>query len=249
MLFAHETLSGCALKSSMAPPAHQVFTESADSARAQKPLALEPSCNAMGMARRFLIMTAVGWSALGLYFIIDCLQPVAPTPVVMPSWVPFWPAFTLPYLGMLLMTWLLPITIREPGEFRACVRAFVYAFLLVAPWWLLAPTTLQRPEGLDVWWSGPWRWLGTIDPPNNVMPCAHGIGPLVAAWYAGRDHPGWRWPLAGILMVGLPSIALVWQHRPLDIVLGLIGAAAGIGIAEALKRREANSARIIGPVL
>jgi hypothetical protein len=73
------------------------------------------------------------------------------------------------------------------------------------------------------------------DPPNNVSPCAHGIGPVVAAWFAGRDRPSWRWPLAAMLVLGLPPIALIWQHRPLDIMLGLVAAAIGIIVGEALK--------------
>ena len=77
-----------------------------------------------------------------------------------------------------------------------------------------------------------------IDPPNNVMPCAHGIGPVVGAWFAGHDRPTWRWPLAGMLVLGLPTIAVVWQHRPIDILLGTVAAAIGIAAGEALNRRE-----------
>jgi hypothetical protein len=204
-------------------------------------LPLFPSpCGQIGPLRRFVGISLTVWVALGLYFIIDCCQSAPPTTVVMPSWVPFWPVFTLPYLGMLLVTWLLPVTIRDAGRFRACLQAFICAFLLVMPWWVLTPTTLPRPPLPEDWWAGPYRWITAIDPPNNVMPCAHGIGPVVGAWFAGRDRPTWRWLLVGMLVLGLPSIALVWQHRPFDIMLGTVAAAIGIAIGESLNRlREA----------
>jgi hypothetical protein len=128
------------------------------------------------------------------------------------------------------------MAIRDGAQFRACLTAFVCAFLLVVPWWILAPTTLHRPPLPLGWWFGPYRWLSEIDPPNNVMPCAHGIGPVVGAWFAARDRPGWRWPLVGMLVLGLPTIALVWQHRPVDIVLGALAATVGIILGEALVR-------------
>jgi len=177
-------------------------------------------------------------SALGLYFIISLGQSVPATTVVMPSWVPFWPTFALPYLGMLLVPWLLPIAIRDAGRFRACLRAMIYAFLLVVPWWLLIPTRLHRPPMPEDWWVGPYYFSATIEPPHCVMPCAHGIGATVGAWFVGLDRPTWRWPLVGMLVLGLPSIAFIGQHRPIDILIGMIAVAVGIAIGEALNRRE-----------
>jgi hypothetical protein len=188
--------------------------------------------------RRLVATTLVTWPMLGLYQIIDFHQLSPPTAVPMPSWVPFWPALTLPYLAMLPVTWLLPVAIRDAARFRACLWAMVCAYLLVAPWWLLAPTTLPRPPLPEGSWAFPYQWLVACDPPNNVSPCAHGIGPVVAAWFAARDRPAWRWPLAAMVVLGLPPIALIWQHRPLDILLGTMAAAAGIAVGEALNRRE-----------
>ena len=175
---------------------------------------------------------------LGLYMVIDHHQPAPPMTVPMPAWVPFCPAFFPLYFVLLLMTWLLPVAIRNPGCFRACLRANICAWLLVMPWWILTPTMLPRPPLPEGNWAGACHWLWALDLPYNVMPCAHGMGPLVAAWFVGRDRPAWRWPLAGVLVLGLPSIALVWQHRPIDILLGTIAAVIGIAIGEALSRRE-----------
>ena len=159
----------------------------------------------------------------------------------MPAWVQFCPVFFIPYLGLLLITWLLPAAIRDAGLFRACLRANVCAWLLVMPWWILTPTAMARPLLPDGPWTESFGLLWACDQPYNVFPCAHGIGPVVAAWFAGRDHPTWRWPLAGILVLGLPSIALVWQHRPIDILLGTVAAVIGIAVGEALSRREQAS--------
>jgi len=188
--------------------------------------------------RRFAAISLMAWPMLGLYMIIDRHQLATPTEVVMPSWVPYRPAFFAPYIGMLFMTWLLPVAIRDAGQFRACLRANICAWLLVMPWWMLTPTTLLRPPLPEGSWADAFQFLWAVDQPCNVMPCAHGIGPVVAAWFAGRNRPAWRWPLAGMLALGLPSIALVWQHRPIDILLGTVAAAIGITFGEAMNRRD-----------
>jgi len=110
------------------------------------------------------------------------------------------------------------------------------------PWWIVTPTTLARPPLPEGWWAAPYRWLTLVDPPNNVMPCAHGIGPVVGAWFAARDRPAWRWPLAGMVALGLPPIAFTWQHRPLDILLGTVAAGIGIVLGEWLNRGVAGAA-------
>ncbi len=187
---------------------------------------------------RFVVNTLVVFTMGGLYMAINHFQPTPRTTVLMPSWVPFCPAFVLAYSGMLLMMWLLPVSIRDPRRFRACLRACIFAWLLVVPWWILTPTMLPRPPLPNNPWTGCFQIIWALDKPYNVMPCAHGIMPLVSAWFAGRDHSAWRWPLAGILALGLVSIALIWQHRPIDILLGMIAAVIGIVISEALSRRE-----------
>jgi hypothetical protein len=190
----------------------------------------------LGALRRLVVITLVAWPMLGIYMVIDRCQSGPPTTVSMPSWVPFWPAFLPVYWVMLLATWLMPVAIRDAARFRACMWAMVCGWLLVMPWWILTPTTLPRPPLPEGSWSGAFQMLWAMDPPNNVMPCAHGTGPTVAAWFLGRDRPTWRWPLAALLVIGLPSIALTWQHRPLDVLLGMVAAGVGIVVVETSKR-------------
>lgn len=204
---------------------------------------LKKGIKTMGPLRRFAVNTLVVGPMLGLYLLINHHQ-AAPTTVVMPSWVPFFPAFLPAYLGLLLVTWLLPVVICDPARFRACLRANVCAWLLVMPWWILTPTVLLRPPLAEGTWVETYQWLWAIDQPYNVMPCAHGIGPIVAAWFVGRERPAWRWPLIVVLLATLPSIALVWQHRPIDILLGTVAAGIGIALVEWFYRKDSAFQRM-----
>ena len=188
--------------------------------------------------RRFVVNSIVVWPMLWLYMFINHHQAPPSNTVLMPSWVPFWPGFFPVYFAMLLVTWFLPAAIRDAGRFRACLRANVCAWLLVMPWWILSPTMMPRPALPEGVWAYVFDCVWTVDLPYNVRPCAHGIGPVVAAWFVVQERPGWRWLLAGMLGFGLSSIALVWQHRPIDILLGTVAAGIGIAVGAALSRRE-----------
>jgi hypothetical protein len=160
--------------------------------------------------------------------------------------VPFWPAFFPVYFAMMLVTWFLPVAIGDAGRFRACVRANVCAWLLVMPWWILSPTMLARPPLPEGVWAYVFDYVWTVDLPYNVSPCAHGIGPVVAAWFVVEERPRWRWLLAGMVGLGLASIALVWQHRPIDILLGTVAAGIGIVVGTTVSRREQGKFRNLG---
>lgn len=175
---------------------------------------------------------------MSIYLYICHNHPGPHTPVPMPTWVPFIPAFIIPYQAMLLMTWLLPLALDDDAQFRACIRALICGYLLVMPWWIFTPTLLPRPDLPGAPWTKAFLTLWSLDRPHNIMPCAHGIGPLITAWFTWRTHPRSLWPLVLVLAIGLPSIALVWQHRPIDIFLGTLAAIIGIMLGEALRRRE-----------
>lgn len=181
----------------------------------------------------------------GVYLLIDHHQRGVPTTVLMPTWVPFCPAWLPVYLGLMLVTWFLPVTIRDPRRFRAFLLANVCGWLLVVPWWVITPTTMPRPPLPEGFWSYAFDCVWSTDAPNNVVPCLHGTGPMVAAWFTGRDHPRWRWPMAVMLVLALPSIAFVWQHRPVDILLGSVAAVVGIIIGEVWSRKEQTSLKVM----
>ena len=183
-------------------------------------------------AARLLTMSSLAGAMFAAYLWIGWHPAGTPSVLAMPEWVPFCPACLIPYFGLLAATCFLPAVIRDASHFRSCLKANLVAWLLVMPWWLILPGTLPRPAVPEGFWAGPFHALWAFDPPHNVMPCAHATGPVVAAWFAARDRPSWRWPLALTLGFSLPSIALVWQHRPMDILLGIAAAAAGIALVE-----------------
>jgi hypothetical protein len=188
--------------------------------------------------RRFVVNSMVVWPMLWLYMFINHHQAEPSNIVLMPSWVSFCPEFFPIYVLMMFLTWLLPVAIRDAGKFRACVRANVCAWLLVMPWWILSPTVMPRPALPEGVWAYVFDCVWSVDLPYNVRPCAHGIGPVVAVWFLVQERPRWRWFLVGILGLGLASIALVWQHRPMDILLGTVAAGIGIAVGTMLSQRE-----------
>ena len=187
----------------------------------------------MDRLERFVAVTILTWSGLGTYLLISTTQDAATT-VTLPGWVPFWPVLTLPYLCMLAAGWLLPMAISSPERFRACLVAALIAFLLVASIWILYPTKIERPPIPGGWWSAPYRIMVEADPPRCILPSAHGIGATAALWFIGLERPRWRWTLAAALALGSCSIAVVGQHRPMDILIGLAVSALGICIGQAL---------------
>ena len=189
-------------------------------------------------------MTLLVWSALAIYFALAFAPSAPPAGVAMPAWVPFRPEFAPVYIALLLVAWLLPVAIRDAGRFLACLLAIVIACLLVAPWWVLVPTAFERPPTPEGWWAEPYRWIAAVDPPRCVLPCGHGLGPTVAAWFLALDRPRWRGPLVAMLLLTLPSIALVGQHRPIDILIGEAAAAVGIVAGQGwYRRRQAARSR------
>ncbi len=189
-----------------------------------------------GVLWRLVAISVLCASMIMFYAHIDDDRSVSRTTVVMPSWVPFWPAFAPVYLVMLFVPWVLPLSIRDTKRFFACLLALACGFLMIVSCWMLIPTTLPRPPMPEGGWNAVYRGIASTDAPNNVMPAGHAMGPIVVAWFAGRDRPTWRWPLVGMLVLGLPSIALIWQHRPIDILIGIVPAAIGIAVGETLIR-------------
>jgi hypothetical protein len=187
-----------------------------------------PHKSPLTIQRRFLESFLLGWAILSIYMFINRHQSGSPYVLTMPSWVPFWPVMTLPYLSMLPMTALTPAFIQHTGRFRRSQLALLIAFLLVMPWWHFTPTVLPRLPADPVWWNAPYHWLIAIDRPYNVTPCAHGMGPVISAWFLLQERPRWRWPIISYLALCLPTIALTWQHRPQDILLGTVAAFLGI---------------------
>lgn len=198
------------------------------------------------MNGRLWRLAFLGTAVLAIYSTIGHWPRQHPLVLEMPHWVPFVPELAPPYLALLLLGWFLPLAIRDSLRFRRCLFATTVALLLIAPWWLIVPTVLPRPTPDPGWGTLVYRWLILIDAPTNIMPCAHAVTPLTAAWFLSQERPNW-WPwLLAMLLIGLPSIAMTWQHRPSDIAWGCAMAAVGIVIAEYTGARKLNKITLSG---
>jgi hypothetical protein len=99
-----------------------------------------------GLVQRSVLLALVGTTMLAVYWGIGHADHQRHALMVsMPVGIPFLQALTLPFLALLLSAWILPLAIRDQRHFDACLLASICAYLLVAPWWLLAPTELPRP--------------------------------------------------------------------------------------------------------
>ena len=190
---------------------------------------------------RLLFSTVVSWPMMAIYLYVVHHPRIPPVELIMPGWVPFWPAMAPLYIVMLLITWLLPVAIRTGRYFFGCALANLLAYAFVMPWWIIAPTTLARPTSGHGTWTRIYDLFVAFDPPNNIMPCAHGMGPIVAVWFLCRERRELVWPLTTFLVLALPSVALVWQHRPIDILMGTGAAIVAIVIAEYFVRYYATT--------
>jgi hypothetical protein len=184
---------------------------------------------------RFALSSFAGWGMMGVYLRTVHHPKGTPLQVTMPGWMPFSPAWVVPYLGLLGLTWFLPTVLSSGKRFLDYLLACVIGWGLIIPFWIFVPTYLPHPAVPEGIWFEAFNWLWTMDAPYNVMPCAHGVGPLVLVWYLWGDYPRWRWAWASILVFGLPSISLVWQHRPVDVVLGSVAALVGIFLSRWLR--------------
>jgi len=193
------------------------------------------------MVNRAIILTVIGNAFLAIYVFISRNPLVEPQSVTMPGWVPFIPTLAPLYLAMLPLSWAMPLLIVSQQRFWACVRALSWAFAITVVIWILVPTTLARPEIAPGWWHAPYRVLAALDRPTNIFPCGHILAPVIGTWFLSEEYPRWGLALVLTTLAGPVVIAVSWQHRPQDIVLGAviaIGAVLVTRLPPAMRRRD-----------
>jgi len=190
----------------------------------------------MTTTSRALPLAALGAAFAACYALISHAPLRPPTEVAMPEGVSFIPEAAPLYLVMLPAGWFLPLLIRDEARYRACIRATVLAFALTTSLWLLIPTVLLRPPAPDGWLTAPWRLIACYDQPTNVFPCGHILAPTISAWFVGTERTSWRPWLALAWLAGAASIAMTWQHRPIDILAGTLIAGLAIAVCRRMQR-------------
>jgi hypothetical protein len=152
--------------------------------------------------------------------------PGALLEVVMPGWVPFLPWLALPYLSQLVVSWFLVLAIEDRALRRAALLACLASMAVTGAVWVLHPTVMYRPPVSGDWWNIPYRVMAAVDKPTNILPCGHILMPVVSGWALARERPRWLWWLAPFQVLGAVAIVTTWQHRPIDLVIGVVVAVA-----------------------
>jgi hypothetical protein len=186
--------------------------------------------------RRALRLTVIGGVLLAIYSLINHHPLRSPILVSMPDVVPFIPVLAPAYLAMLLIGWYLPLAIRSDDRFAACVRTCIWAFVITTVLWITMPTTMPRPMVSADWWNAPYRFLNAVDAPTNICPCGHILAPVIGVWFLSQERPRWLPIMIAALIAGAVIIAVTWQHRPIDILIGTAIASVAIALDRRAER-------------
>lgn len=181
--------------------------------------------------QKFLVTLVTGTSLLTLYLLINHAPGNDHVPVTMPEWVPFWPGLALPYLLMLILPLFLQSLIQDKVRFRQALLSVIIGFTMIASIWMLFPTEMARPPVAHQTDGMVYRFLAGVDRPVNIFPCGHVLWPVVSIYFLGRERRRWLKFLIPLLLFGVVAIVTTWQHRPVDVLAGMILSAGAIFLA------------------
>jgi len=171
---------------------------------------------------------------MAVYLMINRRENLVYESVTMPEWVPFWPLLATPYLGMLIVPGCLALLIKEQRDFYQYLVSITIAFLVVASIWYLYPTEMIRPTIPGGWQSEVYRKLVAVDNPACIVPCGHLITPIAVFCILARQNFKWLLWLLPLLILGIISIVTTWQHRPIDVIYGIIIPLAVVALTKKL---------------
>lgn len=196
--------------------------------------------------REVLAVVALGLLASASYLVIGRVSH-APVAVVMPGWVPFLPSLAVPYLLQVVVSYYLVLAVRDRTLRHATMKAYFASYAVTCLAWLAYPTVMHRPlEVPGGWWNGPYRVMASLDLPTNIAPAGHILMPVLICWAFAYDRPRWLWWLVPAEVLGMVAIATTWQHRPVDIAVG-IALALAAGLLFGIGRRRAAAPTEPGP--
>ena len=193
------------------------------------------------------LATLIGLALLtGAAYFVTCRLISSPTEVVMPAWVPFVPLLTIPYLLQVVASYVLAMCIRDRTLRHAVFKAYFLAIAAVFSIWLTFPTMMLRPPAPHGGWNWPYAVMAGADLPVHIFPAGHILMPVLLVWAVWYERPRWLWWLVPSQVVGAVGIASVWQHRPIDILVGAVLAAlAGLAMHVENAGRAHRAARVV----
>jgi len=181
-------------------------------------------------SRALLLLVTTG-PLFATYFWINQRTSVEHVPVTMPDWVPFLPVLALPYLALLWIPSLGIFLISKEQSFVRYVISFVIAYGAVATIWIFFPSEMTRPEfAKDSWFI--YREMVSVDRPVCIFPCGHIVGPMLVFYFLAQENRKHFYWLIPMLVFGSFCIIATWQHRPIDVLIGMIIAASSAWICQ-----------------
>ncbi|MDB4508562.1 hypothetical protein N9067_00310 [Akkermansiaceae bacterium] len=185
------------------------------------------------ISRGFFLFIVTG-PLFSTYFWINQRTQATHSQVFMPEWVPFLPQLAIPYLSVLLTPAIRIFLIKNDSRFRRYVISFIPSYGAVALVCIFFPTEILRPEVAPGILNLPYRALISVDRPVCISPCGHIVGPMLLTWFlAGENRWHLRW-LLPFLMLASISIIATWQHRPVDVVNGIVISIGGALVTRTL---------------
>lgn len=184
--------------------------------------------------RRRALLASLGLSALFLVVYGGCLwitkqrSDVGTFYFAWERFIPFVPAFILPYLSIDFFFIAAPFLFREPKALRIYVWRVVAVILVAGVFFLLLPLRFALPRPHAAGWPGAlFDWFRTLDQPYNLFPSLHAALLWLLVDVYARHLRGFA---RGIILAWFVLIAfspvLTRQHHVVDIAGGLVLAAA-----------------------
>lgn len=189
--------------------------------------------------REFSLYAALG-VAVFMTYLVTCRLVEAPTAVFMPGWVPFAPLLTMPYLLQVVVSYVLAMFIQASALRHAVFKAYFLAIAVTLAVWLAFPTTMLRPPTPGGWWNWPYAMMAGADLPVHIIPAGHILMPVLIIWAFAYERPRWLWWLIPAELVGAAGIVTTWQHRPIDVLYGVVLAIAA-GVVCGVHRRRVTA--------
>lgn len=188
--------------------------------------------------QRLLLVNLTGATLLSIYLLINHRAGADHAMVVMPESVPFWPAMALPYLMMLVLPVILQMLIQDQRYFLQSLLAVVIGFTAIATIWILHPTEMTRPSITGHPHTAIYELMTGVDRPVNIFPCGHVLWPIATLYFLARENRKWLIPLLPLFLFGTITIVTTWQHRPVDVLVGIGLSLGAIWLATRIQLRR-----------
>lgn len=158
-------------------------------------------------------------------------------PTLFDRWLPFLVWTVWPYLAMVIVSVVAPLSVRRPRVFRMLVMAYGLSVVVLLMFYVFLPTSIARTPRTPE--PGSWTWQVYLQFAEGLgggccFPSGHVIYPMIGCWAVYRDGRKFAPILAGLMAVSSLSILTIKEHVTWDWLGGVVVGVIVIGIAERL---------------